>query len=167
MHLFPISLCPSPPPPPPPPPVPPLCSLQSSALRCLSLTCTKNAFSAGENLRSIYITWWALSFSLQLMSLALCHASYSICFIIYAPSFVSLSPSRLTSSFSGLSLLLSCHTKSSFPLFFSLISQVHHLNLLFTPQRCPHPFFFLFGFNSPYLTIPLQHTLSSPTCIHI
>lgn len=44
-----------------------------------------NAFSAGENLRSIYITWRALSFSLQFMFLALCHASYSICFIIYVP----------------------------------------------------------------------------------
>lgn len=51
----------------------------------VSPSLVSNAFSAGENLRSIYITWWALSFSLQFMFLALCHGSYSIRFIIYVP----------------------------------------------------------------------------------
>lgn len=93
------------------------------------------------------------------MSLALCHASYSICFIIYAPSFVSLSLSLpLISPPHFLDFL--CFSvvilNRLFSLFFPLISQVSHSNRSLAPQRCPPPFFF--RFNSPYLTISLQHS---------
>lgn len=183
MHLFPISLGPAslfPPLPHSPSlrltPYPsssprlPLCSLQSSALRRVSLTCTKNAFSAGENLRSIYITWWALSFSLQFMSLALCHASYSICFIIYAPSFVSLSLSLpLISPPHFLDFL--CFSvvilNRLFSLFFPLISQVSHSNRSLAPQRCPPLFFSVLTRLTLQYLYKTRRILSNPTCIHI